>query len=114
MNNNKINLPIVLIALGVLFAVIAIFGNVPIIFVFVALVTLGLAVFFRPEIGIAALSFSAVADGLVRTYAGGVGSYWDDALYALIVVAVIWQKKANSRLNRALSGGQWQLFLPCP
>jgi len=106
MNSNKINLPIVLIALGVLFAVIAIFGNVPIIFVFVALVALGLAVFFRPEIGIAALSFSAVADGLVRTYAGGVGSYWDDALYALIVVAVIWKLAKEGQL-KIKSGIVW-------
>lgn len=110
---NRISAPILLIALGALFAVLAVFAKVSLLIVGLGAIAAVFVIFVKLEIGVAVLTFSAVADGVLRTMGGFVGSYWDDVIYALVIIALIWRlaKEKRDKINLTLIWWAFVAFL---
>lgn len=102
-STNKNWMPLVLVLVGVAFALLAVFAKTLWIVALFGVIAVVVIVVSKIEVGIGILCFSAVIDGLLRSQ-GAIGSLWDDALYALIVFALIWKlsKENNDKFKTTL------------
>ncbi len=95
-STNKTFMTLVLVVTGIILAVLAVFAKTLWIAALVGVITLIIVVFSKIEVGVGILCYASVIDGLLRSQ-GAIGSLWDDALYALIVVALIWKLAREKR-----------------
>jgi len=90
-------MPLILVVIGCIFVLLAIFAKLIWIVVALGGISLIFIIFWKLEVGLAILTFSAVLDGLLRASGRLIGSLWDDALFILIILALIWRLAKEHR-----------------
>ena len=89
-STNKGWISLTLVVVGIILALLSIFAKALWALALFGGIAIVLIIFNNIEFGIGILCFASVLDGVLRS-TGAIGSLWDDALYALIVVVLVWK-----------------------
>ncbi|HOO96188.1 MAG TPA: O-antigen ligase family protein [Caldisericia bacterium] len=100
------HLGILILALGCLFAVLAVWADFFIVAAIVGVLALAAAVLWKLEIGIGLFAFAVILDSFLRK-AGSIGGLWDEGLFILIIAALVWRLVKEKRNTFNPTGLWW-------